>query len=120
MKSIQSPSSAWQMKVFPFFSVLGWILIVVSLGIGAFVLTPTAVDYWAGNAKAVRDAAESGSVLLAQLGTLQTIPRWLEPLAFVGVAAFMMGIALQFSSIPALLENRGKVMSACFPSIVKQ
>ena len=50
---------------------------------------------------------------------LSTIPRWLEPLTFLGVASFMLGIALEFSSIPALLKNRGQVMKVCFPLIVK-
>jgi hypothetical protein len=31
----------------------------------------------------------------------------------------MVGIALEFSTIPALLKNRGQVMSACFPQIVR-
>jgi hypothetical protein len=108
------------MRVYPFLTVLGWILIGLSFLIGLLVLAPTATNYWGGNAKAVRDAAEAGSVLLGQLAVLATIPRWLEPLTFVGVALFMVGIALEFSSIPALLKNRGRVMSACFPYLARQ
>ena len=106
---------AWQLKVFPIFTVLGWILIIVSFLIGLFLITPTATAYWGGNPKVVRDAAEVGSQLLGQLGTLTTTPRWLEPLAFLGVASFMVGIALEFSSIPAILKNRGEVMKVCLP-----
>jgi hypothetical protein len=120
MKSVQTPTSAWQMKVFPIFTLVGWILILLSLVIGAIVMAPTAAGYWGGNAKAVRDTAEAGSILLGQLGTLTTIPRWLAPLTFLGVASFMVGIALEFSSIPALLKNRGQVMSACLPYIARR
>ena len=67
----------------------------------------------------MRDAAEAGSVLLGQLQVLTVIPRWLEPLMFLGVAAFMTGIALEFSSIPTLLKNRGDVMQVCFPLVAK-
>jgi hypothetical protein len=119
MNEVRPPEPTWQMKVYPLFSALGWVLIVVSLIIGVFVLAPTAADYWGGNAKAVRDAADAGSSLIGQLGTLAATPRWLEPLTFLGVAAFMVGIALEFSTIPHVLKNRGWVMSACFPLIAK-
>jgi len=112
--------TAWQQKVFPFFTVLGWILLSVSFLIGLLLLAPTASGYWGGNAKTLRDAAEAGSILIGQIGVLTTTPRWLEPLTFVGVASFMVGIALAFSSIPALLKNRGQILSACFPYIVRK
>ncbi len=118
MNTNQKP--AWQLKVFPLLTMLGWIFIAVSFLIGLFVLTPAASGYWGANAKAARDAAETGSLLLGQLGTLTSTPRWLEPFTFVGVTSFMVGIALAFSSIPALLKNRGQIMSACFPYIVRK
>ena len=119
MANVTPPAPAWQMKAFPLFTLLGWVLILISFLIGLFVLSTTAAGYWGGNAKAVRDAAEAGSALLGQLQTLTVTPRWLEPLTFLGVAAFMTGIALEFSTIPAILKNRGQVMSAAFPLIVK-
>ena len=120
MNTIHPQKNAWQMKIYPLSTALGWILISLSFLIGLLVLAPTASGYWGGNAKAARDAAEAGSLLLSQLGTLTAIPRWLEPLTFVGVASFMVGIALEFSSIPALLKNRGQLMSACVPYIVRK
>lgn len=117
MSDIRAHEPGWQMRVFPIFFLLGWVLIGLSFIIGAFVLAPTAARYFGGNAKAVRDAAEAGSTLLAQLQLLQVTPRWLEPLTFLGVASFMLGIALEFSTIPAILKNRGQVMSLCFPVI---
>ena len=119
MANLQGPSKSWQLKVYPIFTVLGWVLIGLSFTIGIFVLTPTAISYWGGNAKAARDAAEVGSALLGQLNTLTVTPRWLEPLTFLGVASFMVGIALEFSAIPNILKNRGQVMSICFPQIVQ-
>ncbi len=117
MATINEPKDSWQLRVYPFFTLLGWVLITVSIIIGLFVLSSSAVSYWGENAKAVRDAAEVGSTLLGQLSILTVTPRWLEPLAFLGVAAFMVGIALEF---PKLLNNRGHVMGLCFPLIVKQ
>lgn len=120
MENIQAPRTAWQLKVFPLFSVLGWIFIGLALAVGIVVLASTAQSYWGGNVKIARDAAEAGSVLLGQLQVLTSTPRWLEPLVFVGVASFMLGVALEFSSIPALLKNRGDVMKICFPLIADQ
>lgn len=120
MASLQAPKPAWQLKVFPLFTLLGWVLIGLSFLIGLVVLAPTAASYFGENAKAARDAAAVGSSLLGQLQTLNETPRWLEPLTFLGVASFMLGIALEFSSIPGILKNRGQVISVCFPVIAKQ
>jgi len=119
MSNATHPSPAWQMRAFPLFTLLGWVLILASFLIGLFVLAPTAAGYWGGDSKAVRDAAEAGSALIGQLQTLTVTPRWLEPLTFLGVASFMTGIALEFSTIPGLLKVRGQVMSAAFPLLVK-
>jgi hypothetical protein len=119
MASLHGPKDAWQLRVYSFFTLLGWALIGLSFLIGLLVLTPAAIGYWSGSPKAVRDAAEVGSTLLGQLQLLSVTPRWLEPLTFLGVAAFMVGIALEFSSIPRILQNRGQVMRVCFPLIVK-
>ena len=118
--ALTPPKTGMQMKIFPLFTMLGWILILVSFIIGLTVLAPTAVSYFGSNAKTVRDAAMVGSELLGQLETLQSIPAWLQPLTFLGVAAFMTGIALEFSAIPKLLKNRGEVMSLCFPLLVEK
>lgn len=120
MTQLQTPAKSWQSKVFPWLAWLGWGLVLASFAIGVLVLTPTAISYWGENAKATRDAAESGSALLSQLQILTSTPRWLEPLTFLGVASFMTSIALAFSTIPNLLKNRGRVMSLCFPLIVEK
>jgi len=120
MDKIQAPRTTWQIKIYPIFSVLGWFLISLALVVGLVVLTTTAQSYWGGHAKIVRDSAEAGSALIGQLQALTVTPRWLEPLLFVGVATFMLGIALEFSSIPSLLKNRGDVMKICFPLIADQ
>ena len=116
---LQPAARPWQFNVFWLFSLLGGMLIMLSFLIGLFLLAQTAMAYWGLNAKAVRDAAAAGSELLNQLTVLQATPRWLEPLTFLGVASFMVGIALEFSSIPRILRNRGQVMAAAFSQLVK-
>lgn len=119
MANIQPPKRNVQTSIYPIFTLAGLMLIMLAFIIGLFVLNPTAATYFGANSKATRDAAVAGSALLGSLQTLQVIPRWLVPLKFVGVASFMIGIALQFSTIPGILKNRAEVLSACFPVIVK-
>lgn len=120
MTNIKIPEITWQAKAYRLFTLLGWVLIMISLLLGVFSLAPTAASYFGENSKAIRDSANLGSALLAQLSKLQVTSRWLEPLTFLGVASFMVGISLEFSMIPKLLNNRGTVMNACFPIIVKK
>ena len=103
------------LKVFPLFTLMGWVLIGFSILVGILVLGPTAASYWGGNAKAVRDAAEVGTPLLAQLTTLAWWPKLLVPLTFLGVASFMLGIALEFAAIPGIIERRTGVLTQAVP-----
>jgi hypothetical protein len=119
MNASQTEKTPYQLRVFPVLTVLGWILIMLALIIGLVVLTPTAVNYFGANSKEVRDAAEAGSQLLSQISILASIPLWLEPLTFLGVAFFICGIALEFSVIPSLVKMRGDAMAKAFPLIVK-
>lgn len=119
MATLRTTHASWQDRIAPLFSILGGLLIIASFLIGAVVLAPTAAQYFGENAKAARDAAGAGSALMAQLQLLQMTPRWLEPLTFLGVASFMIGIALLFSTIPGALRKRAKIMSLCFPQITR-
>ena len=103
------------LKAFPIFTAFGWLTIMIAVLIGVLVLGPTASSYWGGNAKAIRDAAEIGSPLLGQLTTLQWWPKLLVPLAILGVAAFMTGIALEFAAIPAIIDRRTAVLKQALP-----
>ena len=51
MATITVPKSPWQLKVYPIFSVLGWVLIGLAFLIGLVVLSSTANSYWGGNAR---------------------------------------------------------------------
>jgi hypothetical protein len=103
------------LKLFPLFTLLGWILVGISILVGVLVLAPTAASYWGGNAKAVRDGAEIGSALLVSLTTLAWWPKVLAPLTFLGISSFMVGIALGFASIPGILDRRIEVLKEALP-----
>jgi hypothetical protein len=120
MTNVNKTQKSWQLRFYPLMTLIGWMLVMLAVLLGLFLLAPTAADYFGSNSKAVRDAAEIGSGLQGQLATLTSTPLWLEPALFVGVASFMVGIAMAFSTIPELLKNRGEVMSLCFPILVNK
>lgn len=103
------------LKLFALFTLLGWVLIGLALIVFVAVLAPLAATYWGGNAKAVRDAAEIGRPLIAQLSTLAWWPKLLKPVIILGVASFMVGIAMEFAAIPRLLERRTELLSRAVP-----
>lgn len=103
------------LKLFPLFTLFGWVLIAFTVLVAIVVVSSTSSAYWGGNAKAVRDAAEIGSPLLGQLTTLQWWPKLLLPLAIFGVASFMTGIALGFAAIPDIIDRRTAVLKQALP-----
>jgi hypothetical protein len=103
------------LKAFPLFTVLGWALIGFAIVIGVAVLSPTGSAYFGSNAKAVRDAAVVGDAILTDLAVISSWPKILAPLTFLGVASFMVGIALEFAAIPGILDRRIEVLKQALP-----
>jgi len=103
------------LKLFPLFTLMGWALIGFAILISVIVLSPTGSAYFGSNAKVVRDAAVVGDSLLTDLVVISSWPKILAPLAFLGVASFMVGIALGFASIPAILDRRLEVLKQALP-----
>ena len=103
------------LKVFPLFTILGWVLIGFAIVIGVAVLSPTGSAYFGSNAKVIRDAAVVGESLLTDLTVISSWPKVLAPLTFLGVASFMVGIALEFAAIPAIIDRRTEVLKKALP-----
>jgi hypothetical protein len=103
------------LKVFPLFTLMGWALIGFTILVSVLVLSPTGSAYFGSNAKVVRDAAVVGDSLLTNLAVISSWSKILAPLTFLGVASFMVGIALGFASIPAILDRRLEVLKKALP-----
>ena len=135
----------WQYNIFWMFSMAGMLIIVVGFIIG-LTTSSTASGYWSEHTKLERDCnnvdpafesdfdavngllargeeeiglGSSNAQLTDDLKTIASTPKWLEPFIFLGVAVFMVGIALEFSAIPSVLQNRGGVMGAVYSEITK-
>ena len=104
------------LKFFPLFTILGWGLIMFAgLVVLGIIVSPTGAAYWGGNGKAARDAAAGGSLLVGQLSTLALWKHIVPPLLILGIASFMVGIAMEFGSIPGLLDKRTAVVKQALP-----
>ncbi len=95
---------------------LAGMMIIVAITVIWVVLAVVANDYYS-NSKAVRDAAEAGSGVLAQLRNIQTIQAWLLPLEILGIATFLFGFGFAFANILANVRLRGGTMAAVLPAL---
>ena len=85
--------------------------IVVTWGVMAVAF---ASDYYAFS-KAVRDAAQPGSAVLATLANFQTTKAWVLPLEVLGLATFLLGFGFAFANILKNVQLRGNTMAAVLP-----
>ncbi len=105
----------------PFIKIAGalWLMafmIVMAAAAVWIVLAVMAGDYYA-NSKAVRDAAEAGSGILSQQGSIEAVKDWLLPFAFVGIATFIAGFGFAFANILRNVRLRGGTMAAALPEL---
>lgn len=90
--------------------------IVMVAAVTWIVLAVMAGDYFT-NAKAVRDAAEAGSGVLSQQGSIAAVEAWVLPFAFVGLATFIAGFGFAFANILRSVRLRGNTMAAALPAL---
>lgn len=104
-------------KIAPLFTLLGVAIIVTALILGVIVGV-TAADYY-GADKASRDAAGPGSSLLDDLSFTNSIPAWLLPFSFVGMAFLLIGIGLSFATIVSRVRLRASAMELVLPKAIQ-
>jgi hypothetical protein len=111
------------LKVFPLFTLMGWVLIGFSILVGILVLGPTAASYWGGNAnaiffsasKATREAAEAGSVLVAANVLRHSLPTWVPSFKFLGLGIMLGAITMALGLIATTLRDLGKDVTSLWP-----
>lgn len=92
------------------------LMIVMVAAVAWIVLAVMTGDYFT-NSKAVRDAAEAGSGVLSQQGSIEAVQNWVLPLAFVGLATFIAGFGFAFANILRNVQLRGNTMAAALPGL---
>ncbi len=89
-------------------------MIIMIAAVTWIVLAVMAGDLFT-NAKAVRDADQAG--ILSQQGSIAAVKAWVLPLAFVGLATFIVGFGFAFANILRNIRLRGGTMAAVLPEL---
>ena len=92
--------------LFPMMMMMGLMILIVNLII-AGIIGAEAWDVY-GHSVAEINAAESGSGLLDDLGTVNTFKTWLEPFKFVGLATILVGISMAVHTILQVIRFQGQ------------
>jgi hypothetical protein len=95
-------------KLFPMFMMMGLMILIANLII-AVIIGATAWDVY-GHSVAEINAAESGSGILSDLGTVKAWKMWLEPFKFVGLATILVGISMAVHTILQVIRFQGQRM----------
>ena len=95
--------------------VMGGMIVMIS-AVAWIVLAVMAGDFFS-NTMAVRTGAEAGSGILSQLGSIEAVKLWVLPLAFVGLASFLLGFGFAFANILRNIRLRGNTMAAVLPQL---
>lgn len=107
VKALAKPVTA---KLFPPLMMIGLMILIVAFVISLW-LAGVSAGYWNHAIATELDAAPSGSALLGQLATIQSVKAWLEPLKFVGIAFLLTGISLALATIRYILQfQAGRVI----------
>jgi hypothetical protein len=91
-------------------------MIVMVAAVTWVVLAVMTGDYFT-NAKVARDAAEAGTGLLSQQGSIEAVKDWVLPFAFVGISTFIVGFGFAFANILQNVRLRGNTMAAALPEL---
>ncbi|MCH7787611.1 MAG: hypothetical protein IIC22_08885 [Chloroflexi bacterium] len=105
----------------PYIKIAGglWVaafMIIMVAAIAWITLAVMTGDFFS-NSKAIRDAAEAGSGILSQQGSIEAVKDWVLPFAFLGFATFIAGFGFAFVNILGNVRLRGNTMAAALPAL---
>ena len=105
----------------PYIKIAGglWLaafMIIMVAAIAWITLAVMTGDFFS-NSKAVRDAAEAGSGILSQQGSIEAVKDWVLPFAFLGFATFIAGFGFAFVNILQNVRLRANTMAAALPAL---
>ena len=112
----QAQTSAPQIKIAAGLWVMGLMIIMVTTIAWLVISVAWTNDYFAFS-KGVRDAAEAGSSVLANLAAIQTTTAWVMPLEVLGLSTLLLGFGFAFANILQNVRLRGNTMAAVLPEL---
>ena len=112
----QAQTSAPQIKIAGGLWVMAMMIVLVATITWLVISVAWTNDYYAFS-KGARDGAEAGSVLLANLASIQTTKAWVMPLEVLGLSTFLLGFGFAFANILQNVRLRGNTMAAVLPEM---
>ena len=96
-----------------------WVVASMIIMISAimWIITSGMTSDYFSSSKAIRDAAEAGSPILAQLQSIEAINDWVLPFAFVGLGTYLLGFGFGFANILRNVRLRGDTLAATLPQL---
>ena len=112
----QSQTSSPHIKIAGGLSFMAMMTVLVAAIAWLVISVVWTNDYYAFS-KGARDGAEAGSVLLANLASIQTTKAWVMPLEVLGLSTFLLGFGFDFVNILQNVRLRGNTMAAVLPEL---
>jgi hypothetical protein len=104
------PPIPTRVRLFQLSTLMGVMILVVSLIIGIVLATDVVPSYYNHSIANELDPAQPGSALLAQLGVVSSFADWLNPLRMVGMAFLFTAITLALTVIIGTLRMQAGVL----------
>lgn len=106
------------MPMFPHIAIMGWLIVLISLLIGAFALSPANVTFFS-DAKAVREGAAAGSAFVQANVSRHVIETWVPQFKFFGLGLGLMAITMALGTIARRLRKMGMVITNHMPEEIR-
>ena len=103
------PKPPMEARLFPMLMMMGFMILIATFIVGIW-LTGQSAEFWNHSIATQIDAAQAGDPLLAQLGRINAVKAWQEPLKFVGVATMFVAIGLALATIVKVLRAQAVMM----------
>lgn len=98
------------MPMYSLIAVMGWGIVLVSLLIGIFALSPAQSSFFS-EAKAMREAATAGSPLVQANVAAHVIEAWVPQFKFLGLGLGLMAITMALGTIAKRLRRMAAVIT---------
>ena len=103
------------MPMFPMIAVMGWMIVLISLLVGIFALSPAQATFLS-DMKAVREGAAAGSAFVQANVASHVIEAWVPQFKFLGLGLMLAAITMALGTIAKRLRRMGQVISSHLPA----
>ena len=103
------------MPMFPLIAVMGWMIVLIALVIGATALASSQATFFS-DAKAIREGAAAGSTFVQANVDAHVIEAWVPQFKFLGLGLGLMAITMALGTIAKRLRRMGQVISSHLPA----